>query len=74
MTGNLYVLLGLAEGVVSLLPAAVHRSKSFVRRTSNRRTALMGRVKASIHGTRAGRRRIDAAESNAARAGEELSP
>ena len=74
VTGNLYVLLGVAEAIVSLLPSAVHRSKTFVRRTSNRRTALIGRVKASLHGTLAVRWRIDASGPNVAAAGEALSP
>lgn len=78
MTGNIYVLLSLAEAIVSFLPAvgpvAARRSRAIARRTSFYRSALIGRVTASVLGTRSGRMRIDAAGPNAACAGEELAP
>ena len=77
MNGNLYVLLSLAEGIVSFLPAAgtaaVRRSKSIVRRTSHLRAVLIGVVTATVHGMRTARRRSRTVP-NAAVAGEGLSP
>ena len=78
MTGNIYVLVVLAEAIASLLPAvgpaAARRSRTILRRASSCRTALIDGVTASLRGTRAGRRRTDAANPNAACAGEALAP
>lgn len=76
MTGNVYVMLAIAKALVSLLPtvgpAAAHRSRVIVRRTSDCRAALISKVNASQ--TRADRSYDDAVGSNAACAGEVLSP
>ena len=74
MTGNLYVLLGLAEAIVAHLPVAVRRSTILARRMSNRRTAPIGRMKTSLGGIRGIGRRIDTAGANAARVREALAP
>lgn len=78
MTGNLYVLLALAEASMSFLPtvgaAAAHRSRSSLRRTSSCGVALMGRLTVSVPGTRTARRRTRAAGPNAAPPGEALAP
>ena len=78
VTGNLYVLLTLAKGIVSFLPAVgpatVHRSRTIARRTSNYRTALIGMVTASFRRPRAIRRRSDATGPRAAHATEAVSP
>ncbi len=77
MTGNLYVLVAIAEAIVSFLPtvgtAAARRSRTVVRRVSNCRTALFTRVTASLREKPAGRTHIDAGGPNAACAGEALS-
>ena len=76
MTGNLYVLLSLAEGIMSFLPAvgtvAARGSRSVVRRTSHLRAAFVGRVTATVRGMWVGRRRPEAG-ANAAVEGEALS-
>lgn len=74
VTGNLYVLLGLAEAIVSHLPVAVRRSTILARRMSDRRTALIGRMKTSLGGIRGVGRCIDSAGANAARVREALAP
>ena len=60
MTGNLYVLLSLAEGIVSFLPAvgtaAARGSKSVVRRTSQLRAVLVGRLAATVRVIRMSRK------------------
>ena len=69
MTGNLYVLLSLAEGIVSFLPAvgtaAARGSKSVVRRTSHLRAVLVDRMSATVRGIRVGRGRTDAGPNTA---------
>ena len=74
MTGNLYVLLGLAEAIVSHLPVAVRRSTTFARRVSIRRIGPIGTMKGSTLDTRAVGARSDTVCPNAARAGEALAP
>lgn len=77
MTGNLYVLLSLAEGILSFLPAvgtaAARGSRSVVHRTSRLRAAMVGTVTATIRGIRAGRT-SSARTAEAAVVDEVLSP
>ncbi len=66
MTGNLHVLLAIAQSIVSFLPA--------VGPTAARRSrAAFGRVADSLE-ARSGRKRLDLADSNAAGAVEAVAP
>lgn len=77
MTGNLYVLLSLAEGILSFLPAvgtaAARGSRSVARRTSRLRAALVGTVTATVRGIPSGRKSSNPV-ADAAVVGEALSP
>jgi hypothetical protein len=78
VTGNLYVLVALADAMMSFLPtvgpAAARRSRSILRRLANRRVALTSRVTGSMSRSRAALGRTGVAGPNAAPSGEALSP